>query len=80
MKSGENWPSSFRQGDTLKITCNFIHFKSHLCKQCGPRSGSSLIWIHTVCRYAKIGLKSLQEYSADDKNRRHFQMHVFLAF
>ena len=30
--------------------------------------------------YAKIGLKSLQEYSADDINRRHFQMQIFLAF
>ena len=28
----------------------------------------------------KIGLKSLQEYSVDDINRRHFQMQVFLAF
>ena len=41
---------------------------------------SSLITVHTVCLYAKIGLKSLQEYSADDINRRHFHMHVFLAF
>ena len=59
-------------------------FKSHFCKQCGPRSDcsfrSSLIWVHIVCLYAKIGLKSLQEYSADDINRRHFQMQVFLAF
>ena len=35
--------------------------KSHFCKQCGPRSDcfsrSSLIWVHTVCLYAKIGLK-----------------------
>ena len=58
--------------------------KSHFCKQCGPRSycsfRSSLIWVHTVCLYANIGLKSLQEYSADDINRRHFQMQVFLAF
>ena len=38
------------------------------------------IWVHTVCLYAKIGLKSLQEYSADDINRQHFQMQVFLAF
>ena len=57
---------------------------SHFCKQCGSRSDcssrSSLIWIHTVCLYVKIGLKSLQEYSADNINRRHFQMHVFLAF
>ena len=35
--------------------------------------------VRTVCLYAKIGLKSLQEYSADDINRRHFQMQVFLA-
>ena len=42
-------------------------------------SRSSLIWVHTVCLYAKIGLKSLQEYSADDINRRHFQMQFFLA-
>ena len=37
------------------------YFKSHFCKQCGPRSDcpfrSSLIWVHTVCLYAKIGLK-----------------------
>ena len=35
--------------------------------------------VHTVCLYAKIGLKSLQEYSADDINRRHFQVQFFLA-
>ena len=35
----------------------------------------SLIRVHTVCLYAKIGLKSLQEYSADDINDA-----VFLAF
>ena len=33
------------------------YFKSHCCKQCGPRSDcsfrSSLIWVHTVCVYAK---------------------------
>ena len=28
----------------------------------------------------KTGLKSLQKYSADDINRRHFQMQVFLSF
>ena len=27
---------------------------------------SSLIRVHTICLYAKIGLKSLQEYSVDD--------------
>ena len=60
--------------------CDFI---SHFCKQCGPRSDcscrSSLIWVHIICLYAKIGSKSLQEYSADDINRRHFQMQFFLA-
>ena len=59
-------------------------FKRHFCKQCGLRSEcsfrSSLIWVHTVCLYAKIGLISLQEYSADDINKRHFQMQFFLAF
>ena len=40
----------------------------------------NLINVHTVCLHAKIALKSLQEYSADDINRRHFQMQVFLAF
>ena len=42
--------------------------------------GASLIRVHTVCLYAKIDFKSLQEYSADDISRRHFQMQVFLAF
>ena len=46
--------------------------------QTAPRS--SLIRVHTVCLYAKVGLKSLQEYSAENINRRHFQMQVFLAF
>ena len=41
-----------------------------------PRSDCSLIRVHTVCLYAKIGLKSLQEYSADNINRRHFQMQL----
>ena len=44
--------------------------------QTAPRGA---IWsVHTVCQYAKIDLKSLQEYSAD--NRQHFQVQVFLAF
>ena len=64
----------------LSSACDF---RSHFCKQCGPRSDcssrSSLIRVMTVCMYAKIGLKSLQEYSADDINRQHFQMQVFFA-
>ena len=70
-----------RMLSALSTACDF---KSHFCKVCGPRSDcsckSSLIRVYTVCQYAKIGLKSLQEYSADDINRRHFQMQVFLAF
>ena len=53
-------------------------FKSHFCKQCGPRSDCSYR-VHTIC-CMQIGLKSLQEYSADDINRQHFQMQVSLAF
>ena len=60
----------------LSSACDF---KSHFCKQCGPRSDCSIRLLHNVCLYAKLGLKSLQEYSADDINRRHFQMQFFLA-
>ena len=49
------------------------YFKSHCCKQCGPRSDcsfrSSLIWIHTVCLYAK----SMFEKFASRCSRRHKQ-------
>ena len=46
---------------TLKLPVTTIvsacDFKSHFCKQCGPRSDcssrSSLIRVHTVCQYAK---------------------------
>ena len=70
---------------TIVVSLPFAcHFKSCVCKQCGPTSDcssrSSLIRAHAVCLYAKIGLKSLQEYSADDISRWHFQMQVFLAF
>ena len=37
----------------LSSACDF---KSHFCKQCGPRSDcsrSNLIRVHTVCLYAK---------------------------
>ena len=44
-----------------------------------PDQTAPRIWVHTVCLYAKLGLKSLQEYSADDINRRHFQMQFFLG-
>ena len=58
-------------------------FKSHFCKQCGPRSDcssrSSLIRVHTAFLYAKIGLKSLQEYSADDMKQTTFSDADFLG-
>ena len=69
--------------NNCRLLCHLLVILSHFCEQCGPRSDcsfrSSLTWVHTVCPYAKIGLKSLQEYSADGINRRHFQMQVFLA-
>ena len=87
-----NWKNGPERILTLKtpittiVVCFVIclWFQNHFCKQCGPRLDcslrSSLIWVHIVCLYVKIGLKSLQEYSADDINRRHFQMQVFMAF
>ena len=69
------WQSQ-QLSSALSPTCDF---KSHFC-QLWTTSRSSLIWVHTVCLYAKIGLKSLQEYTADNINRQHFQMQVFLAF
>ena len=49
------------------------YFKSHCCKQCGPRSDcsfrSSLIWIHTVCLYAKCKFEKF----ARRCSRRHKQ-------
>ena len=62
------------------------YFKSHCCKQCGPRSDcssrSTLLWSgSTLFAYMqKVCLKSLQEDAADDITRQHFQMQVFLAF
>ena len=81
--SDETSPLTLKLPITTIVVCFVICLiLSHFCKQCGPRSDcssrSSLISVHTVCMYAKIGLKSLQEYSADDRNRRHFQMQVFL--
>ena len=36
-------------------------------------------WVHTVCLYAKIGLKSLQEYSVDDIKQTTFSDAGFLG-
>ena len=58
-------------------------FKGQFFKQRGPRSycssRSSLIRVHTVCLDAKIGFKSLQEYSADDKKQTTFSDAGFLG-
>ena len=40
---------------------------------------SSLIWVHTVSLYAKIGLKRWQEYSADDIKQMTFSDAGFLG-
>ena len=52
---------------------DYQYFRSHCCKQCGPRSDcssrSSLICVHTVCLYAKSMFEKLQEDAADDINR-----------
>ena len=38
----------------------------------------AVIWVHIVCLYTKIGLKSLQEYSADDINSLLYHLLVIL--
>ena len=69
--------------DNCRLLCHLLVIlkdtfaNSMVPDQTAPRS--SLIRVHTVCLYAKLGLKSLHEYSADDINR-HFQMQVSLAF
>ena len=49
------------------------YLKSRCCKQCGPRSDcsfrSSLIWVHTVCLYAKCKFEKF----ARRCSRRHKQ-------
>ena len=70
--------STYKDNQFSSALSSAYDFKSHFYKQCGPRSDcssrSSLIRVHTVCLYAEKGLKSLQEYSADNINRQHFQM------
>ena len=60
---------------TIVVCClsSACDFKNHFCKQCGPKSDcssrSSLIWVHIVCLYAKIGLEKLVRIFS----RRHKQ-------
>ena len=63
-----------RQSQLLSSALSSVgYFKSHCCKQCGPRSDcsfrSSLIWVHTVCLYAKCKF----EMFARRCSRRHKQ-------
>ena len=50
-------PLTLKAPITTIVVCVADYFKSHCCKQCGSRSDcsfrSSLIWVHTVCLYAK---------------------------
>ena len=63
-----------RQSQQLSFALSSAgYFKSHCCKQCGPRSDfsfrSSLIWVHTVCLYAKCKFEKF----ARRCSRRHKQ-------
>ena len=61
----------------LSSACDF---KSHFCKQCGPRSDcsfrNSLIWVHTVCWYAKNSFEKFARIFS----RRHKQTTFSDAF
>ena len=62
-----------RQSQQLSSALSSFDFKSHFCKQCGPRSDcsfrSSLIRVHTVCLYAKNGFEKFARIFS----RRHKQ-------
>ena len=77
--SKDNW-YAFNPQNANRNNCRLLVILKVIFTNSVDRDRSSVIWVYAVCLYAKIGLKSLQEYSADDINRRHFQMQVFLAF
>ena len=56
---------------------------SHFCKQCGPRSDcsfrSSLIWVHTVCRYAKNRFEKFARIFSRRHKQTTFSDAVFLG-
>ena len=69
----------------LSSACDF---KSHFCKQCGPRSSeprsdcsfrSSLIWVHTVCRYAKNRFEKFARIFSRRHKQTTFSDAVFLG-
>ena len=64
----------------LSSACDF---KSHSANNVDPdqtaASGAVCSGSTLFAGMQKIALRSLQEYSADDINRRHFQMQFFLA-
>ena len=65
----------------LSSACDF---KSHFCKQCGPRSycssRSSLIRVHIVCLYAKIGFAKFARLFSRWHKQMTFSDAGFLAF
>ena len=58
--------------NNCRLLCDLFVILKVIFAKCGPRSDCSLIRVHTVCLYAKIGLESLQEYSADSIFRCRF--------
>ena len=81
--SGKNFLTPQQLSSALSSACEFKNLKVIFPNSVDPdqcSSRHSLISVHTVCLYAKIDVKSLQEYSAGDINRRHFQMQVFFVF
>ena len=64
----------------LSSACDF---KSHFCKQCGPRSDcsfrNSLIWVHTVCRYAKNSFEKFARIFSRRHKQTTFSDAVFLG-
>ena len=60
-----------------------VIFKSHFRKQCGPRSDcsfrSSLIWVHTVCRYAKNSFERVARIFSRRHKQTTFSDAVFLG-
>ena len=64
----------------LSSACDF---KNHLCKRCGPRSDcsfrSSLIWVRTVCRYAKNSFEKFARIFSRRHKQTTFSDAVFLG-
>ena len=68
------------KASALSSACDF---ESHFCKQCGPRSDcsfrSSLIWVHTVCRYTKNSFEKFARIFSRRHKQTTFSDAVFLG-